>query len=341
MSYLLMQIFICLLIAGLIGLLIGWLLRGGCKNELRDNDNNWNNKLDESNAAWKNKVHSLTDTNRRNTDSSTFQISNLKGELETAQIGFDQNIIELSAENKALESTWSAKFNNSNSSWEQKVQGFMSTGNSKDKELSALKNNITALELENKEMNSKLNNYKVSRLSMEEKLKASENEWNLKYNRANSNWEKKAQVLTDENDEKVQNLNTELNNLRGELLSSEEKLKVSNHTKSSSKEVSSTINTVKPELLTQARNGKKDNLTLVRGIGKVLEERLNNLGVYHFDQIASWSKEQQSWMDERMSFPGRVEREEWVKQATALAMGTETEFSKRVKQGDVPSSKEE
>ena len=176
---------------------------------------------------------------------------------------------------------------------------------------------------------------------MEEKLKASENEWNLKYNRANSNWEKKAQVLTDENDEKVQNLNTELNNLRGELLSSEEKLKVSNHTKSSSKEVSSTINTVKPELLTQARNGKKDNLTLVRGIGKVLEERLNNLGVYHFDQIASWSKEQQSWMDERMSFPGRVEREEWVKQATALAMGTETEFSKRVKQGDVPSSKEE
>ena len=72
----------------------------------------------------------------------------------------------------------------------------------------------------------------------------------------------------------------------------------------------------------------------------MLEERLNELGVYHFDQVASWSKKQQSWMDERMSFPGRIGREEWVTQAAELAIGEETEFSKRVKKGDVPSSKQ-
>ena len=65
------------------------------------------------------------------------------------------------------------------------------------------------------------------------------------------------------------------------------------------------------------------------------------MGVYHFDQIASWTEAQQAWMDKRMSFPGRVEREEWVQQAKKLALGIETEFSKRVKDGDVPSSKQE
>ena len=47
------------------------------------------------------------------------------------------------------------------------------------------------------------------------------------------------------------------------------KLKTSKHIKSTNEEVSSITNkdTSGPELLTQARNGKKDNLTLVRGIG--------------------------------------------------------------------------
>lgn len=93
-----------------------------------------------------------------------------------------------------------------------------------------------------------------------------------------------------------------------------------------------------PELLKGPRNGKKDNLTLVKGIGGVLEDRLNELGVYHFSQIASWTLSQQEFMDERMSFPGRIERENWVSQAKQLASGIQTEFSKRVAEGNVPSS---
>ena len=72
------------------------------------------------------------------------------------------------------------------------------------------------------------------------------------------------------------------------------------------------------ELLTQARVGEEDNLTDIKGIGPVLEGRLKNLGVYHFDQIASWSAEQEAWMGKKMLFANRVEREEWVKQAKEI-----------------------
>ena len=59
MNYLLIQIFICLLIAGLIGLIIGWFLRGGCKKELRENDNIWDTKLKNTNNTWNDKVQGL------------------------------------------------------------------------------------------------------------------------------------------------------------------------------------------------------------------------------------------------------------------------------------------
>jgi len=95
---------------------------------------------------------------------------------------------------------------------------------------------------------------------------------------------------------------------------------------------------VKPVFLSKARSEGKDNLTLIKGVGPVLEERLNKLGVYHFDQIASWTNEQQKWVDEKMAFPGRIGREDWVQQAKTLSLGIDTEFSQRVKKGEVSSS---
>ena len=96
----------------------------------------------------------------------------------------------------------------------------------------------------------------------------------------------------------------------------------------------------KPELLAAPRNGAKDNLTRIKGIGLKIEEMLNNIGVYHFDQIASWNAENIAWADSTLGFPGRAVREQWVSQAQALASGAETEFSKRVDAGKVSSSKQ-
>ena len=96
-----------------------------------------------------------------------------------------------------------------------------------------------------------------------------------------------------------------------------------------------------PELLSGPRNGKKDNLTRIKGIGLKIDETLNGMGIYHFDQVASWTEEHALWVDSQTAFPGRVQRENWVEQAKALALGEETEFSKRVDAGKVSSSKKD
>ena len=83
---------------------------------------------------------------------------------------------------------------------------------------------------------------------------------------------------------------------------------------------------------------KPDNLKLIRGIGPQNEARLNSLGVNSFAQIASWTKKEQTYFGEVLSFAGRIEREDWVSQARVLDKGGTTDFSKRVRQGDVKSS---
>ena len=89
----------------------------------------------------------------------------------------------------------------------------------------------------------------------------------------------------------------------------------------------------KPERLTAPRDGDADDLKRVKGIGPANEKKLNAFGVYHFDQIANWSADQAEWIGKELSFPGRIEREEWIEQAKVLASGGDTEFSKRSDKG--------
>ncbi|PTX56563.1 NADH dehydrogenase subunit E [Litoreibacter ponti] len=90
----------------------------------------------------------------------------------------------------------------------------------------------------------------------------------------------------------------------------------------------------KPETLTGPREGQTaDDLKLLKGVGPGLEKTLNELGFYHFDQVAAWGKDEIAWVDSRLKFKGRIERDEWVKQAKILAEGGSTEFSSRSKKG--------
>ena len=87
-----------------------------------------------------------------------------------------------------------------------------------------------------------------------------------------------------------------------------------------------------------AATGAADNLKLIKGIGPQNEARLNGMGVKQFAQIAAWKAKDEAHYGEALAFPGRIEREEWVKQAKVLAKGGSTDFAKRVKSGDVESS---
>ncbi len=85
--------------------------------------------------------------------------------------------------------------------------------------------------------------------------------------------------------------------------------------------------------------GKPDNLTLINGIGNVLEKRLFDMGVFHFEQIANWTKAQAVEFGKAVGFPGRVERENWVKEAALFAKGGTTEHARKVEAGDIPTSR--
>ncbi len=75
----------------------------------------------------------------------------------------------------------------------------------------------------------------------------------------------------------------------------------------------------KPANLLDAPKGEADDLTRISGVGPKLLEKLNDNGVYHFWQIQEWGPAEIAFMDDQLSFKGRIERDEWIKQATEFA----------------------
>lgn len=75
----------------------------------------------------------------------------------------------------------------------------------------------------------------------------------------------------------------------------------------------------RPPGLDAARAGQPDDLTRIKGIGPGNSQRLNGLGIYHFDQIAAWTRDEITWVGTYLAFPGRIDRENWVGQAQTLS----------------------
>ena len=70
----------------------------------------------------------------------------------------------------------------------------------------------------------------------------------------------------------------------------------------------------------------KDDLKMLSGVGPKIETLLHSIGIFKFGQIADWKEEERAWVDGFLKFKGRIEREEWVKQADALARGGVEEY---------------
>lgn len=74
--------------------------------------------------------------------------------------------------------------------------------------------------------------------------------------------------------------------------------------------------TAKPgNLLTEPREGGPDDLKKISGVGPGLEKKLHDNGVFHFDQIVAWGPEEIAYMNDQLSFKGRIERDDWIGQA--------------------------
>ena len=75
-----------------------------------------------------------------------------------------------------------------------------------------------------------------------------------------------------------------------------------------------------------ARPASPDDLKLVSGVGPKIEGILNELGIFTFAQVAAWKEAEREWVDSYLNFKGRIERDDWVRQAEALAKGGEAEY---------------
>lgn len=87
-----------------------------------------------------------------------------------------------------------------------------------------------------------------------------------------------------------------------------------------------------PARLKAARKGKADDLKEIEGIGPAMEKLVNELGFYHFDQIAGWSDADVDWVDANMkTFKGRITRDKWVAQAKIIVSEGLEAFRERAK----------
>lgn len=74
-----------------------------------------------------------------------------------------------------------------------------------------------------------------------------------------------------------------------------------------------------------------DDLKKIRGIGPVIEARLQAMGVFYYRQIAAWTAQDVAYVDQQLeAFQGRIVRDAWVLQATELLAHRGTESAAQV-----------
>lgn len=74
-------------------------------------------------------------------------------------------------------------------------------------------------------------------------------------------------------------------------------------------------------LIFKERPADVDDLTRLQGVSPAIQNRLQELGIYRLQQIATWNQTHVREFSRRLAFKDRIERERWVEQARRLMMG--------------------
>ena len=65
----------------------------------------------------------------------------------------------------------------------------------------------------------------------------------------------------------------------------------------------------------------EDDVSLISGIGPAIARDLTEMGIVTFAQISELNDQEMRAINDKIGFPGRVEREQWREQARELMAG--------------------
>jgi len=75
----------------------------------------------------------------------------------------------------------------------------------------------------------------------------------------------------------------------------------------------------RPVWILEEPDGVRNNLQLIKGIGPVMEKLLNEIGIFHYNQLARMNESDCLWVSDRIrTFPKRIKRDRWQQQAVEL-----------------------
>jgi predicted flap endonuclease-1-like 5' DNA nuclease len=74
----------------------------------------------------------------------------------------------------------------------------------------------------------------------------------------------------------------------------------------------------RPIILSKPRPTGADDLKLIEGIDEQIEAHLNELGIFHHDQISKWNRKNCDWVDKYLKLENKIKEDKWIEQAIEL-----------------------
>jgi predicted flap endonuclease-1-like 5' DNA nuclease len=74
----------------------------------------------------------------------------------------------------------------------------------------------------------------------------------------------------------------------------------------------------RPIILSKPRPTGADDLKEIEGIDEKIESELNELGIFHYDQISKWSRKNCDWVDKYLNLEDKIKEDNWIEQAKVL-----------------------
>jgi len=184
MGYLLAEILACLALAGLIGTFIGWWLRGGCKNKLDKNEENYH--LKDSHATQKESIEEIKDKHDAKLKSEhDFYNSKIKNIESDYDLKLKKSKNEIEALKSELSST-KTELINTNDTWKLKL---------KDNEAKFQNDKQSFTSNFDAEKDSEVKRLNLQLAQAKDELKKSNDTWGKMLKDTESKWEHKVAGL--------------------------------------------------------------------------------------------------------------------------------------------------